>query len=140
PGLPGRVLWILRQGECSSGPASAAVRCARQLLSSRASVRFLPGGGFGLPPSFWAVAPAASRGRKMSTPGRSPMGRIARVSRRLALFLLFALPAVLPAATLPELFRKAKEEVKLGSYDSALKTLEELEAGANQPGFEKDKA
>jgi GWxTD domain-containing protein len=68
------------------------------------------------------------------------MGRIARVSRRLALFLLFALPAVLPAATLPELFRKAKDEVKLGSYDSALKTLEELEAGANQPGFEKDKA
>jgi GWxTD domain-containing protein len=68
------------------------------------------------------------------------MGRIATVSRRLALFLLFVLPAALPAATLPELFRKAKDEVKLGSYDSALKTLEELETGASQPGFEKDKA
>ena len=68
------------------------------------------------------------------------MGRISRVSRRLALFLIFALPAALPAATPPELFRKAKDEVKLGSYDSALKTLEELETAANQPGFEKDKA
>jgi GWxTD domain-containing protein len=65
--------------------------------------------------------------------------RIARVAR-LLLVPLFALPAVLPAATLPELFQKAKEEVKLGSYDSALKTIQELETASSQPGFEKDKA
>jgi GWxTD domain-containing protein len=77
----------------------------------------------------------------MTFPGRYPMGRmrIARVAP-LLLVLLFALPAVLPAATLPELFQKAKEEVKLGSYDSALKTLQELETASSQPGFEKDKA
>ena len=68
---------------------------------------------------------------------RAPLVRIATP---LLLGLLFALPAVLPAATLPELFQKAKEEVKLGSYDSALKTIQELETASNQPGFEKDKA
>lgn len=65
------------------------------------------------------------------------MRRAARFTR---LFLLLALPAALSAATLPEQFQKAKEEVKLGSWDSALKTIQELETASSQPGFEKDKA
>ncbi len=65
--------------------------------------------------------------------------QIVRVSP-LLLVLFFALPAVLPAATLPELFQKAKEEVKLGSYEPALKTIQDLETASSQPGFEKDKA
>lgn len=64
------------------------------------------------------------------------MGRIARLSR---LLLLLSLPAVLSAATLPELFRKAKDEIKLGSYDSALSTLGEVETASQQPGLEKDR-
>jgi GWxTD domain-containing protein len=68
------------------------------------------------------------------------MARIAHLPR---LFLLLALPAAVstaaPAPTLPELFQKAKEQVKLGSYDSALSTLEELDAASQQPGFEKDR-
>jgi GWxTD domain-containing protein len=66
------------------------------------------------------------------------MGRIARFS--LSLLLLLVLPALAPAATLPELFRKAKDEIKLGSYDSALTTLQELETASQQPGLEKDRA
>jgi GWxTD domain-containing protein len=76
----------------------------------------------------------------MTFPGRYPMGRFARVFALVLAILFSALPAALSAATLPELFQKAKEEVKLGSYDSALKTLGELETASSQPGFEKDKA
>lgn len=63
------------------------------------------------------------------------MRRIATVS---SLLLLFSL-SPLSAATLPELFQKAKDEVKLGSYDSALATLQELETASQQPGLEKDR-
>jgi GWxTD domain-containing protein len=75
--------------------------------------------------------------RKMTIPGRYPMGR---VIARLALLSLLLCPAVLSAATLPELFRKAKDEIKLGSYDSALATLQELDTASQQPGLEKDRA
>ncbi len=51
--------------------------------------------------------------------------------------LLLAAP---DASSLPDLFRKAKEEVKLGSYDAALATLGEIEKVSQQPGLEKDRA
>jgi len=54
----------------------------------------------------------------------------------LALRLLAALfPAVL-GATLPELFQKAKEEFKYGSYAASLATLEKLERESTAPGLE----
>jgi GWxTD domain-containing protein len=40
---------------------------------------------------------------------------------------------------LPDLFRKAKEQVKLGSYDAALSTLQEIDAASQQPGLERDR-
>ncbi len=39
----------------------------------------------------------------------------------------------------PELFRKAKEQVKLGSYEPALSTLQEIDKVSQQPGLEKDR-
>jgi len=54
----------------------------------------------------------------------------------LALRLLPVLfPAVL-GGTLPELFQKAKEEFKYGSYAASLKTLEKLEQESAAPGLE----
>ena len=44
-------------------------------------------------------------------------------------------PAVL-AVTLPELFQKAKEEFKYGSYAASLATLEKLEKESEAPGLE----
>ena len=44
------------------------------------------------------------------------------------------------AASLPELFQKAKEEFKLGSYAKALETLEVLDAESQKPDFEKARA
>ena len=41
--------------------------------------------------------------------------------------------------TLPELFRKAKEQVKLGSYEAALVTLQDVDAASQQPGLERDR-
>jgi GWxTD domain-containing protein len=51
----------------------------------------------------------------------------------LLLSLLFA------TATLSELFQKAKSEFKLGSYSSALSTLEQLDADSSRSGFEKQR-
>src|SRR5712691_9783323 len=44
------------------------------------------------------------------------------------------------AATLPELFQKAKNEFRLGSYAAALATLERLEKESAQPGLEAQRA
>src|SRR5262245_42507106 len=52
-----------------------------------------------------------------------------------------ALAAQLPGAmTLPDLFHKAKEQVKLGSYEAALATLEQIDTVSQRPGLEKDRA
>src|SRR5215470_13852455 len=48
-------------------------------------------------------------------------------------------PAVL-GATLPELFQKAKEEFKYGSYAASLATLEKLEKQSAAPGLESTRA
>jgi GWxTD domain-containing protein len=40
---------------------------------------------------------------------------------------------------LPDLFRKAKEQVKLGSYQPALSSLAEIDRVSQQPGLEKDR-
>ena len=59
-------------------------------------------------------------------------------------FLAFRfLPVLLSsflAATLPELFQKAKSEFRLGSYAAALATLETLEKESAQPGLEVERA
>ena len=62
------------------------------------------------------------------------------------LSLLLACVSAVPLAalqtgpvTLPELFRKAKEQVKLGSYEPALSTLLEIDKVSQQPGLEKDR-
>lgn len=47
---------------------------------------------------------------------------------------LAAAASGLAAQSIPELFGKAKEEVKAGSWADALKTLDALEAEANKPG------
>lgn len=63
----------------------------------------------------------------------------------LTVFALFSLLSLVPlyatpdAMALPDLFRKAKEQVKLGSFEAALSTLQEMEAASQQPGFEKDR-
>jgi GWxTD domain-containing protein len=44
------------------------------------------------------------------------------------------------AATLPELFQKAKQEFRFGSYAAALATLETLEAESAQPGHEAERS
>ena len=58
--------------------------------------------------------------------------------------LLRVLPLLLgvwlATASLPDLFRKSKEQFQLGSYAEALKTLEALDAGSQKPGFEQDRA
>src|SRR5215471_10525396 len=43
------------------------------------------------------------------------------------------------AMTLPDLFHKAKEQVKLGSYEAALSTLEQIDKTSQRPGLEKDR-
>ncbi len=57
-----------------------------------------------------------------------------RLGALAAVSLLLALPA--PGETLPELFHKAKAQVKGESWAQALKTLAALEAEAEKPGFE----
>lgn len=60
---------------------------------------------------------------------------------RLASCLLpIVLPSVLAAATLPELFQKAKEDFRFGSYAVALATLEALERESGQPAHEAERA
>jgi GWxTD domain-containing protein len=51
-----------------------------------------------------------------------------------ALAILFAGAVLAVAQTAPELFTKAKEEVKSGSWQDALNTLDALEAEAAKPG------
>ncbi|HEY1252811.1 MAG TPA: GWxTD domain-containing protein [Thermoanaerobaculia bacterium] len=56
------------------------------------------------------------------------------------LFCAAALAAQIPGAmTLPDLFHKAKEQVKLGSYEAALSTLEQIDTVSQRPGLEKDR-
>ena len=43
------------------------------------------------------------------------------------------------AMTLPDLFHKAKEQVKLGSWAAALATLEQIDTVSQRPGLEKDR-
>ncbi len=57
-----------------------------------------------------------------------------RIGACLAVFVLLRLAA--SAQTLPELFQKAKAQVKGESWTDALKTLERLEAEAARPGNE----
>ena len=69
------------------------------------------------------------------------MSRTLTVSALLS--LLFSLPVAAQdsgATSLPELFHRAKEQVKLGSYDAALKTLHQIDAASQRPGLEKDRA
>jgi GWxTD domain-containing protein len=57
--------------------------------------------------------------------------------KRSGAFLVAALLcAASPAQTLPELFQKAKAEVKSGSWSAALQTLDALDAEAARPGNE----
>lgn len=49
------------------------------------------------------------------------------------------LGSLLAVASLPELFQKAKQEFKLGSYGTALATLDRLDAESSKQGFEKDR-
>jgi GWxTD domain-containing protein len=51
-----------------------------------------------------------------------------------SLILIFSLVASLAAATLPELFQKAKDEFRLASYAEALKTLDQLDKESEKPG------
>ena len=63
------------------------------------------------------------------------MKRIAAVFASLLLFLAGA--SLLRAQTLPELFMKVKEQVKSGSWQDGLKTLDRLDADAAKPENEK---
>jgi GWxTD domain-containing protein len=47
---------------------------------------------------------------------------------------------LLAAASFPELFQKAKQEFKLGSYERALATLTSLDQESSKQGFEKQRA
>ena len=60
--------------------------------------------------------------------------------RRLcASVLTFVFAFSAPAATLPELFVKAKEQFKLGNYKDALATVETLDAESARPGMEQER-
>jgi hypothetical protein len=48
---------------------------------------------------------------------------------------VFLLALSTSAATLPELFVKAKEQFKLGNYKEALATIETLDAESAKPGM-----
>lgn len=54
-----------------------------------------------------------------------------------ALAVFVSLPAL--AATLPELFFKAKEQFKLGNYTQALSTVETLDAESGKAGLEQER-
>lgn len=68
------------------------------------------------------------------------MRRILTVSALLSLLSLVPLSATPNGMALPDLFRKAKEQVKLGSFEAALSTLQEIDAASERPGLEKDRA
>src|SRR6476646_11989545 len=65
---------------------------------------------------------------------------LAFLTATLALMLsgLFAASAA-SAQTVVELFQKAKQQVKLGSYDDALKTLDALDTATAAPGHEAER-
>jgi GWxTD domain-containing protein len=67
------------------------------------------------------------------------MRRILTVSALLSLLCSVPASAIPNAMALPDLFRKAKEQVKLGSYDVALSTLQEIETASQGAGLEKDR-
>jgi GWxTD domain-containing protein len=54
-------------------------------------------------------------------------------------FLAAILSSLLAAASLPELFQKAKQEFKIGSYEQALATLKSLDDESSKPGLEKER-
>jgi GWxTD domain-containing protein len=58
----------------------------------------------------------------------------------LASRLLPVLVSSVLAATLPELFQKAKAEFRYGAYAESLKTLESLESESTRPGHEAERA
>jgi GWxTD domain-containing protein len=51
-------------------------------------------------------------------------------------FLLFLASTFAPAASLPDLFLKAKQQFRLGSYSASLETLDRLAAESEEPGNE----
>lgn len=55
-------------------------------------------------------------------------------------FLLLASASLFAAATLPELFQKAKQQAQFGSYQAALNVLDEVDRLSQQAGLEKDRA
>jgi GWxTD domain-containing protein len=66
------------------------------------------------------------------------MKRIAPAAFVLAVSILVT-PRPVPAQTMPQLFQKAKEQVKLGGYEQALQTLATLDAESSRPGFEDER-
>jgi GWxTD domain-containing protein len=64
-----------------------------------------------------------------------------RPTRRFLVSVFVALLSAVPAsaATLPELFQKAKEQVRFGSFEKALASLQEVEALSQRSGLEKDR-
>ena len=59
--------------------------------------------------------------------------------RVLVLPLLLFAAALSSAATLPELFQRAKEQFKLGNYRESLATIETLDAESGKPGNEAER-
>jgi GWxTD domain-containing protein len=55
-------------------------------------------------------------------------------------FLAPILALLLAEASLPDLFQKAKQEFKLGSYEQALATLTSLDQESSKQGFEKQRS
>src|SRR5687768_14824064 len=55
------------------------------------------------------------------------------------LLILLTLSLIAADLPLPQLFQKAKEEFGRGRYADALKTLDALDEGSRQPGFERDR-
>src|SRR5262249_51681921 len=60
-----------------------------------------------------------------------------RLSVSASLLLLAA--SVSLAATLPELFQRAKEQFKLGNYKESLAAVEALDAESSKPGMEAER-
>jgi GWxTD domain-containing protein len=58
----------------------------------------------------------------------------------ISFFLAAVFTSWLAAASLPELFQKAKEEFKVGSYPQTLATLQSLDEQSSKPGLEKERA
>src|SRR5712672_2627698 len=60
--------------------------------------------------------------------------------RRFVAAAVLTIPLTLAAATLPELFQKAKEQFKLGNYKESLAAVEALDAESAKPGLEAERA